>query len=102
MNQPDLFNPLPEKQFEFKGSNYVAKFDHRRLSGQIIKIQNLMADSVFRTLREIEEATGVPQASASALLRASKKECNGAYTLEKRHRGDRTDGLWEYQLILPE
>ena len=82
----------------FNGSDYVPEFDQNRLTGQIRRIYTLMKDGRFRTLSEIEAATGDPQASISAQIRHLKKERFGSHVVNKRRRGDPTQGLFEYQL----
>jgi hypothetical protein len=57
-----------------------------------------MKDGQWRTLEEIAQATGDPQASVSAQLRHLRKNKFGSYIVNKRSRGDREHGLWEYQV----
>jgi len=89
-------NPLPH--LRFNGPVYVPKLDRIRLTGQILRIFNLMVDGAWRTLGEIEQVTGDPQASISAQLRHLRKERFGSYIILKRRKGERTQGLWEYRL----
>ena|SRR5688572_27824956 len=84
----------------FDGATYDPKFDHARLKGQIERIFNLMRDGKWRTLREIAAATGDPEASISAQLRNLKKPEFGSHTLNRRTRGDRERGLYDYQIIV--
>ncbi len=84
----------------FDGPAYVPALDYKRLSGQILRIFNLMKDGKWRTLREIEWATNDPQASISAQLRHLKKLRFGNHNVPKRRRGDPNRGIWEYKLIL--
>lgn len=84
----------------FAGSDYVPEFDDERLRGQIRRIFDLMRDEKWRTLGEIEESTGDPQASISAQLRHLRKPRFGSHTIELRSRGDRGKGLFEYRLIV--
>lgn len=96
----DLFNQPPDfNNSRFNGSDYVHERDAPRLSGQIEKIYNLMIDGKWRTLPEIENATGAPQASISAQLRHLRKERFGKHTVDKRHRGEAKNGLYEYKLL---
>ncbi len=90
-------NPLEPKFF---GSNYVPKEDDTRLTGGIKRIFSLMQDGNWRTLQEIERLTKVPAASVSANLRHLKREAYGSHGLEKKIRGERSGGLWEYKLIV--
>lgn len=84
---------------DFNGPTYQRKFDHERLSGQILLIFEVMKDQHWRTCAEIHYATGDPHPSISAQLRHLCKPRFGGHTLNKRPRGDRYQGLWEYQLI---
>jgi hypothetical protein len=89
----NLFN-----QPEFNGSDYDSKFDKERLTGQLKRVFNCMIDGRFRTLQEIELITGDPQASISAQLRHLRKKRFGSHIVNKQPRGDRRNGLFEYQL----
>lgn len=84
---------------KFNGSDYVPEFDDERLKGQIKKIYELMIDGKWRTLSEIEQLTNYAQASISAQLRHLRKEGFGSHIINKRNRGIREKGLFEYQLI---
>jgi Fic family protein len=85
---------------KFNGATYEPEKDDQRLSGQLKNIYDLMKDGNWRTLQEISAITGAPQASVSAQLRHLRKERFGAHAVNKRSRGDRESGLYEYQLIL--
>jgi hypothetical protein len=74
------------------------KIDFDRLQGQTRVIFDLMSDGIYRTLSEIENITGFPQASISAQLRHLKKHRFGANTVNKRIRFE-DKGVWEYQVI---
>lgn len=104
MDQPDLFpfvpvDPRTVPPTRFDGSDYVPERDNARLTGQLLRIFNTMADRQWRTLGEIEAETGDPQASISAQLRHLRKPRFGAYRVEKQHRGDPEDGLYEYRVL---
>lgn len=90
------------KEIRFNGPVYDPKYDKVRLTGQILRIFNLMKDGHWRTLSEIEAITNDPAASISAQLRHLRKERFGSHTVNKRPRGDRKQGLWEYQLLVRE
>lgn len=96
-NQLDIF-----ENARFNGPDYEPEFDQARLTGQIERIYNLMIDGRWRTLQEIEQATRDPQSSISAQLRHLRKKRFGSHIIEKRRRGDRTNGLFEYKLLKPE
>lgn len=99
-NQPDLFDQKTglTTGAHFNGPVYEPKFDKARLTGQIKRVYGLMIDGAWRTLDEIARATGDPHASISAQLRHLRKVKFGSFTVDKRPRGDRSHGLWEYQL----
>lgn len=87
-------------ELRFDGSDYEKELDQSRLTGQIFKIADLMKDEKWRTLEEIESSIDEPQSSISAQLRNLRKVRFGQHTVNKRRRGDRTNGLFEYQLII--
>lgn len=82
----------------FDGIDYFAEHDENRLTKQIDRIFQLMRDREWRTLAEIEAVTGDSSASISAQLRNLRKERFGSHTINRRRRGDRAAGLYEYQL----
>lgn len=69
-----------------------------RLTSQHNEVFGLMSDGEWRTLGEIEEATGYPQASISAQLRHLRKHRFGSWNVEKRHIDH---GLWQYRVSRP-
>lgn len=83
---------------DFDGSEYVIELDCNRLNRQIDVIRELMLDGRWRTLKEIEDVTGYPQASISADLRSLRKKRFGSYIVDKRRRGDEKRGLFEYKV----
>ena len=83
---------------DFDGPVYQRKFDFSRLTGQIKRVHECMADGHWRTLTEIADATGDPAASVSAQLRHLRKTRFGGFGIENRARGDRSRGLFEYRL----
>ena len=82
----------------FDGTTFDPALDGPRLVRQLAYVFAFMSDGTWRTLREIEEATGFPQASISARLRDLRKPKYGAHAIERRRRGV---GLHEYRLVLP-
>ena len=98
--QPDLFSHRPADftTARFNGSNYQPKADDARLRGQIKRIYDVMKDGGWRTLAEIEALTGDPPASISAQLRHLRKPRFGGLEVNKRARGLRENGLFEYQV----
>ena len=86
--------------FDFDGPSYSATLDRARLTGQLLRIVDVMKDGEWRTLEEIRELTGDPEASISAQLRHLRKPRFGSHAVLKRRRGDPGDGLYEYSLRL--
>lgn len=84
-------------EVKFDGSDYSPKEDDARLSGQILRVFNLMKDGKPRTLDQISGRTGDPQASISAQLRHLRKARFGGHNVERQHLGD---GLYSYRLIV--
>ena len=94
----DLFSQPPNfDTATFAGSDYVPKFDNERLRGQIKKVYELMKDGKWRTLDEIATKIREPHASVSAQLRHLRNK--HGMTIEKQVRGERENGLWEYQMM---
>lgn len=85
---------------DFDGSDYEPQLDQTRLQKQHDRIKNIMLDGAWRTLDEIALITGDPPASISAQLRHLRKPRFGAFTIEKRRRGEFRLGLYEYRLHL--
>jgi hypothetical protein len=76
----------------------VALHEIGRLQNQNEAIRELMLDGKWRTLRDIAETTGYPEASVSAQLRHLRKERFGSYRVDKRRVSNTAVGLWEYQV----
>jgi len=92
-------NAMKERTlFDFDGPNYDPALDQDRLTKQMGRVYDLMFDRKWRTLSEIEYKTGDPQASISARLRDLRKPRFGGYTVDRRRRGTKTRGLFEYRL----
>ncbi len=99
--QPTLFDTRADRRPpRFSGAGYVPSRDDVRLRGQVRRIFNLMSDGWWRTLGEIEDITRDQPGSISAQLRHLRKERFGGHTVNKRHRGDAANGLYEYQLVV--
>lgn len=104
MTQPEFFIFLQDgvtitKVYpRFNGSDYSPKHDNVRLTKQIKRVFDLMKDGEWRTLDEIAFNTDDPEASVSAQLRNLRKDRFGAHEVNKRIRGERKHGLYEYQL----
>lgn len=99
--QLDLFGYQINQPVIFSGSDYDPKEDNDRLTGQILRIYELMKDGLWRTLEEINLQTHDHEASISAQLRNLRKARFGSHIIERRSRGDRSSGLFEYRLNIP-
>ena len=85
------------KSFDrFGGMTFDPDRDADRLSKQLVGVLNLMTDGQPRTLRQISDATGYPEASISARLRDVRKEWG-----EDAMQAERvSDGLWTYRVLV--
>ena len=92
-----LTDDLPD----FKGETYEDEHDYVRLKRQLDRIRVLMLDGAWRTLAEISSATSDPEASVSRELRYLREEKHGGFIVDKRPRGDRSSGLYEYKISKP-
>lgn len=97
----DWVPPAPGRM-RFDGPEYAPELDRPRLSDQHVRIRELMLDGQWRTIQEIAQRTGDPQASVSAQLRHLRKERFGAFVVDRRKRGDRKRGLFEYCVRPPD
>ena len=80
-----------QPEFNFAGPSLTPS-DKQRLGRQLLRVRDLMQDGRWRTLAEIEAATGAPQASASARLRDLRRL---RLNVERRRI---SEGLWEYRV----
>jgi len=84
---------------KFQGAVYEAKYDSSRLAKQVKIIFEYMKNGEWHTLSEIEANTHAPQSSISAQLRNLRKKPH-CLIVNKRARGNRENGLFEYQLLI--
>ena len=93
MIQPSLLDWTPPQILGPRdGETFDAKRDGKRLNAQAAHVFRLMQDGRWRTLAEIAEATGHPEASVSARLRDFRKV---GYTVEREYV---SKGLWRYRV----
>jgi len=90
----DLPTPSPAPLPVPLGETFDAEVDGARLGAQMRAVRDLMADGRWRTLRQISRAVQHPEASVSARLRDLRR---AGWTVDRRSRGERTRGLWEYR-----
>ncbi len=84
---------------DFDGATYDRPRDHARLGSQLQRVGRLMLDGRWRTLAEIADTTGAPEASVSARLRDLRKDKFGGHVLEAECV---QAGLWRYRLVRDE
>lgn len=95
MTQSDLLSWTPPETFS--GDTFNQKLDGKRLGKQLARVRALMLDGVWRSLREISDAVGSPEASVSARLRDLR---GMGMKVESRRRSPK-GGLWEYSVREP-
>ena len=101
-----LDEAMDRGDLEFNGSDYDPEHDQERLSGQILRVYEVMRDERWRTLGEISFEIlqrfdkSDPLPSISAQLRHLRKTRFGGYCVEKRARGERCHGLFEYRVVM--
>lgn len=84
----------------FDGATFDESQDAGRLKVQLERVRRLMSDQAWRSLADIEDATGYPQPSISARLRDLRKDRFGGFVVERRRvPGGR--GLHEYRVLPP-
>lgn len=81
----------------FDGVTFDPTRDTRRLTAQHHRVKALMRDGRWRTLAEISEATGDPEASVSARLRDFRKTKFGGHGVDRQYV---ERGLYRYKLVL--
>jgi hypothetical protein len=81
----------------FDGDDYNHKRDSERLTGQLLRIFEVVKDGKWRTLKEIALLTGDPEASISAQLRHLRKPRFGSHEVEKEYVDK---GLYKYRVLL--
>ena len=85
-----------QMNLRFDGADYNRARDDARLTGQILRVWNCVSDGRWRTLKQIAQETGDPEASVSAQLRHLRKPRFGGYTVEREYIDN---GLYKYRLI---
>jgi hypothetical protein len=89
MNQQDLF-------CHFDGATYEPEHDQARLTGQLLRVYNVMSDNRWRTLHDLSVLAKGTEASVSARLRDLRKPRFGGFEVErKRKKG----GLFLYRVV---
>lgn len=84
----------------FNGPAYTPEYDLARLSSQQAKVKAVMGDGNWHTIEEVTRLVGGGESSVSAQIRHLKKPRFGSNTIDRRRRGDKSQGLFEYRLVL--
>lgn len=79
----------------FDGADYTPERDDVRLTGQRLRIWDVMSDGKWRTLKEISNVTGDPESSISAQLRHLRKPRFGGYEVNREYI---QNGLYRYKI----
>jgi hypothetical protein len=88
---------MSQQELRFDGADYSPDRDNYRLTGQILRVWEVMRDGQWRTLRQIADKTNDPEASISAQLRHLRKDRFGAHQIEREYINN---GLYKYRLII--
>lgn len=80
----------------FDGATFDAARDEARLTSQLDRVRDLMADGRWWTLKQVAANLSASEASVSARLRDLRKPRFGAYQVERRYVGK---GLWQYRVL---
>jgi len=88
---------MTQGEFRFDGSDYDPMRDDIRLTGQLLRVWDVMKSGCWMSLSQIALSTGDPEASVSAQLRHLRKPRFGAHTVEKTNNGN---GYYVYRVIV--
>jgi hypothetical protein len=91
---------LGVKAISFDGASAL-QIDTPRLALQMARVFELMKDGKYRTLRQVADATGCLETSASARLRDLRKPKFGEHSVDAR-RAKCAGLVYEYRLTLNE
>lgn len=80
------------------GQTFDVAVDYDRLNRQARRVYDVMRDGAWRTLSEIADETGDPEASVSARLRDFRKPRFGRLIVERQRLHG---GTWAYRLLPP-
>jgi hypothetical protein len=81
----------------FNGADYSPNRDNARLTGQLLRIWEVVIDGRWYTLKDIAVRTGDPEPSISAQLRHLRKPRFGSYIVEREYIAN---GLYQYRVLL--
>lgn len=93
----DMFAWAESHKNDFQGDTFVPERDGVRLGEQLARVYGLVIDGKWRTLAQISETTGDPEASCSARIRDLRKPRFGLNVYVEREFVAR--GLFKYRVI---
>ncbi len=79
----------------FDGQTYEPKLDHARLTSMLERVQSVLSNGRWYTLRELSQLANGSEASISARLRDLRKPRFGSHKVDKKREHS---GLWRYRL----
>lgn len=82
---------------QFDGETYIPTLDHKRLTGQLKRVYDVMSDGKWHDLAFLSLCADAPEGSCSARLRDLRKDKFGAHTVDRK-RDKTIPGLWLYRL----
>ena len=88
------------KVTHFDGRTYDHSKDYIRIKGQMLRVYAVVKDGRWRTLNQISQECGDPEASISARLRDLRKERFGSHEVERQRLQD--GGTYAYRLATSE
>jgi hypothetical protein len=89
---------LNAEHIEFAGSAYSADSDKERLAADMYRVFMFMRDGQWYTIKEISEGTGCPESSVSGQIGNLRLARHGGHVIDRRLRGKRGSGHFEYRL----
>lgn len=84
----------------FDGVTYAPEHDCDRLSGQLARVRESLADGQWWTLARLAGVVGGSEAGVSARLRDLRKPRFGAHVILRRRVAEGA-GMWEYRMEPP-
>lgn len=91
------WQPPPQIFGDRAGITFDRKRDLTRLNAQAMRVFQAMQSGEWKTLREISEKTGDPEASVSARLRDLRSPKLGGFDVQREYVGK---GLWRYRVLI--
>lgn len=91
----DFDQPLPRTVERFDGETFEKERDGERLTRQLDRVEKIMLDRQWHTLKQMAKDAGGSEASISARLRDLRKTKFGGYTIEREYI---SNGVFKYRI----